>query len=453
MFKYKYALIVVLSGLLSACPTMGLEKIRHDRLSDDAKATREKIATQRSFYIEPDDTSFSKAIACLSEPILNWRMMEFTQQVLDQVAEMKVKIENLNKRLGTQLSKENSGLQQSVNAIKLQLKPAQEEKLFALELEKRILDNKIEKNILSPAEKSRYLSVQKEIKATSNNIENMNYILNIAENSRDAESSVNNARDSDVLKISVAPIYDKTEKVFPKDSTALSELVTHALSYNHAVSVVDTPFNSDSAHISRVSIDNKMLGNSIGSAIPADMFIDGAIVQYDEGDARPALSQAALNLRAVQINRNVNTITVGLTLRLVQTNNGVIHHNKYVHKKNDVHKKDLDDHDYTVEPEIGGKTHTPKPQSIYLQNTFFVKRIQGGITRIIGSKYWGINGSVDVEDPKMYAVREMVEKGIYELLDGALPTYSKNKESYEEVEKEIITGRKCRDLLPRLKMN
>lgn len=439
------ALVLLFTGLLSACNVTGLENIRNNKLKDKKVIDyRNKISQQRSASIQSSETSFSNAIRCLSKPIINWRMFNITYEkqngktvLIQNLNDLNAKTHNLFD-LSLSQNTSNKLINDKIEKLRTIVLPKYEQGKNKISLENELIKIKINSGKqLTSKEKEQYLHNQNKLNEY-NNILNSSYnILNSSRLLQTEIDYVNNVNLANLLKISVAPIYDKTDKIFPNDSTALSELVSHSLSYNHAISLVDTPFNTDKAHISRVNLKGEQLGGSIGNSLPADMYITGAIVQYDEGDVKPFIEQAGLNLRAFQLNRNVQAITVGLVLRLVQSHDGILHHNKYMHRNN------IDGYTYNIN--IDGDMHKPKPQSVFLQNTFFAERLNGGVTRIIGSKYWNTNINMAVEDPKMYAVREMVEKGVYELLDNAIPSYAFNNGQYASLH---TLKHNCHNLLP-----
>lgn len=230
---------------------------------------------------------------------------------------------------------------------------------------------------------------------------------------------------------SVAKIYDKTSKVYTPDSTALSELVAHALSYNPAIRYKDAPFHSywQDSHAKIMNNNNQL---SIGNLLNADRYISGALVQYDEGlpVSNSVLNSFRLSIDPVSFDKRVKVITVGLILRSVGTNNGEMLFEGY----------------NNITPTVGNNGRAMNigfkdfesinPSSVYIQNTFFVKQIGTSAFEIISKRNYGGSVSIETSDPKTYAIREMVERGVYELLLKSLP----EKEFDERLQKEIHTG-------------
>lgn len=207
------------------------------------------------------------------------------------------------------------------------------------------------------------------------------------------------------LRISVSPIYDKTGKVFPNGSTAISDMTINSLSYVKGLRIVETPLSGDISE-SRVNllsekyvflgkglkdnivgVANKISHLPFGVLYPSQLHIAGALVQYDEGTETlsPAIS---LDVDAFSASRSVETISVGLHLRLINSGDGEILTNNKLGKRG----------------------------SVLLSNKFYKIRLNSSLFRLISSKQYGAEYSVTVEDPKQYVIQEMVEKGVAELL-------------------------------------
>lgn len=135
----------------------------------------------------------------------------------------------------------------------------------------------------------------------------------------DNESSQAN----DTFKISVANIYDKTGKVFDRESTAISEMVAHALLYNYGIKLVDIPFGNNWSNSrynplnenSRSTDANKniaLLSSNTGFAgvvFPSDMYISGALVQYDQTPSTyPFGTRLSVNLDPLDTSAETQTL-------------------------------------------------------------------------------------------------------------------------------------------------
>lgn len=214
----------------------------------------------------------------------------------------------------------------------------------------------------------------------------------------------NNLDSEGVKRISVGPIYDKTAKVFPLGSTAISDMVINALSQVKNFNVVDTPLSGDISE-SRVNfmddyyyhfgkITKEQVGNLAGKMnhvpfgvlFPSDYYITGALVRYDEGTEikNPTIN---LNIDAFTAKREVRVITAGLHLRLISSKDG----------------------------EIATKHSKGARGSVLLSSKYYKITLDASLFRLIDSGY-GIRYSVDVADPQHYVIQEMVEKGVSDLL-------------------------------------
>ena len=206
------------------------------------------------------------------------------------------------------------------------------------------------------------------------------------------------------LRISVAPIYDKTAKVFPSGSTAISEMVLNALSYVKGLHIVDTPFGEiTESRVNLLSdryvflgkglkdnivpISNKIAPLPYGILFPSQVSISGALVQYDEG-TETITPEIGLDIDAFSGKRSVETISVGLHLRLINSNDGEILSNSALGKRG----------------------------SVLLSNKVYKIKTKGNYFRLISAKQYGLDVAVTVDDPKHYVIQEMVERGVAELL-------------------------------------
>ena len=212
---------------------------------------------------------------------------------------------------------------------------------------------------------------------------------------------INNA----ALRISVAPIYDKTGKVFPGGSTAISDMTINALSYVKGFRIVETPLSGDISesrvnllsqkyvYLSKgvkdniVGVANKISHIPFGVLYPSDLHITGALVQYDEG-TETLSPEIGIDIDAFSAKRSVDTISIGLQLRLINSSDG----------------------------EILSNSKQGKRGSVLLSNKFYKIKLDSSLFKLISSKQYGLDYSVTVEDPKQYVIQEMVEKGVAELL-------------------------------------
>ena len=454
MASFQLSIVVLaMAGILQGCTTTNIKnplgELRQHRMNHDAQKLRNEIAIKRSQTIQSNETHFAKAIQCLSDNWLQWQVAEaedYSRKELVDFARILIEDPDYKKYpkavivQGKPLLDDKDveiyqlDLQKLGDAIRVALKEKNDKRRKLNDKERALNDEKIllderkqvlndKKSSLEKSNKKLDTKKQKELEEIPERLSKNNNKLskNAKELSEITEriTALEKYRErvlriykytddykdgSKLRKISVAPIYDKTEKIFPSTSTALSEIVAHALSHNTAINVIDTPYNVEDSSISRVIVHQSQ-GQSIGKSIPANMFVSGALVQYDEGDAKPYLDYLDVSLNTVSLSKDIKSITVGLVLRLVQTADGAINHSKFLDRT-----------------EISDFYQNP-PNSIFLENTFFVQNVNGGVLRIIGSKHWGINGSIGVSDPKTYAVREMVDYAIYELLKKALPNH------------------------------
>lgn len=206
------------------------------------------------------------------------------------------------------------------------------------------------------------------------------------------------------LRISVAPIYDKTGKVFPNGSTAISEMVLNALSYVKGLHIVDTPFGDiTESRVNLLSdryvflakvlkdnivpISNKIAPLPYGILFPSQISVSGALVQYDEG-TETVSPEIGLDIDAFSAKRSVETISVGLHLRLINSNDGEVLTNSALGKRG----------------------------SVLLSNKVYKIKTSGNYFRLISAKQYGLDVAVTVDDPKHYVIQEMVERGVAELL-------------------------------------
>ncbi|MEN9374122.1 MAG: hypothetical protein RIR79_1674 [Pseudomonadota bacterium] len=207
------------------------------------------------------------------------------------------------------------------------------------------------------------------------------------------------------LRISVGPIYDKTTKVFPQGSTAISDMVINALSYFEKVNIVDVPLSGDitESRVNFLSPQYFYLGDSsknqinnfagklshapFGVLFPSHYYITGALVRYDEG-AEIKNPSIDLKFDALTTKKEVRVITAGLHLRLVSSTDG----------------------------EISSLFSKGARGSVLLSSKYYKITMNADLFKLVNDAQYGITYSVDVADPQHYVIQEMVEKGVADLL-------------------------------------
>lgn len=223
---------------------------------------------------------------------------------------------------------------------------------------------------------------------------------------------------SGYFRMAVAPFRDKTGKVMDANSTALSDMVMDAVSHFRHFDLVETPLFPDGLVESRNNFlhPNYVLPNGIvqnfsstmtslqhmptGVNFPSNYYIAGALTQYDEEGVLPN-TNIGVDIYQYQYSRDVQAITVTVNMRLIDSWTGT------VVRVND----------------------TNELATVSLTNTFYVLKNTHNFFRLIGSKDYGIDYTVKVADPKMAAVKEMVDKGVYQLLDKFLKPYKTSDQS------------------------
>lgn len=219
------------------------------------------------------------------------------------------------------------------------------------------------------------------------------------------------------FRISVAPMRDKTGKVFEGSSTVLSDMVMDSVMKFKHFDVVETPLAPDNLAESRnnfikptynlpagliqgfAATMTSLQHMPIGVMFPSNYYISGAITQYDETNVIPNKDINA-DLDAYQFSRGMQAMTVSVNLRLIDSDTGTV-----------VRVAGMDD--------LAG---------VNLTNTFYSVKNGHNFFRLIGTKDYGIDYSVQVGDPKMAAVKEIIDKGVYELLDKFLKPYQVYKD-------------------------
>ncbi|MDO4643694.1 MAG: CsgG/HfaB family protein [Cardiobacteriaceae bacterium] len=231
------------------------------------------------------------------------------------------------------------------------------------------------------------------------------------------------------FRMAVAPIRDKTGKIFDLNSTVLSDMVIDSMARFKHFDILETPLAPDSLIESRnnfldprykmppgivqnfASTMTSLQHLPIGTVFPSNYYISGAIIQYDENQSLPTKRNIGVDISQYQGKREVDTITVGITLRLVDSWTG----------------------------SVARVSDTADLASISLTNTFYTIKTSHNFFRLIGTKDYGIDYSVEVGDPKTAAVKEIIDKAVYKLLEKFLKPYQVYKYNCEEPEYVRIT--------------
>ena len=206
--------------------------------------------------------------------------------------------------------------------------------------------------------------------------------------------------------ITVSRILDKTGKVFPdvgqEASTALSDMVMNALAKARVFEVTETPLEASTNHGTRVDITNMpliqnnpvLIGQAsvlpVGVLFPSDAFISGALIQYDESsDISRDNNFLSLGIDLLSYNKQVTVIKIGLHLRMLNSRSGKV------------------------------TTINGKPMSLIATNRLLSMRKGLNLYKIISSENREIDYVVETSDPTHYAVYEMVEKTVFDLVAGS----------------------------------
>jgi hypothetical protein len=205
-------------------------------------------------------------------------------------------------------------------------------------------------------------------------------------------------KDIEKMRIGVENIYDKTGKVFPEQD-AISDMVLGAFTKLNLLPMVN--LNKPSVY-GNYSIPENLLSNKyknykqysdnpqllsqlpIGVLKPTDYYVAGALLQYDKQKA----NETNIDAKYLSFGRNFEVIDVALDLRLVDSSLGII-----------------------PMPEGGGKS-----SYISLQNRVITITANGEYMKLIDNSPYGIKISHNIGDPTQYAVREIVELAVLELV-------------------------------------
>ena len=220
------------------------------------------------------------------------------------------------------------------------------------------------------------------------------------------------------FRMAVAPIRDKTGKVFDINSTVLSDMVMDSLAHFKYFDVVETPLYPDGLTDSRNNfldpryvMPNGIIQNfaatmttlqhlPVGTIFPSNYYISGAVTQYDETNVLPTNKEIGIDIYQYQFSHNTQAITATVNLRLIDSWTGAV---VRMPESNDL-------------------------ASVSMTNTLYTVKTGNNFFRLIGTKDYGIDYSVEVGDPKTAAVKEMVDKGVYELLEKFLRPYKMSQQ-------------------------
>ena len=133
----------------------------------------------------------------------------------------------------------------------------------------------------------------------------------------------------------------------------------------------------------------------VGTIFPSNYYISGAVTQYDETNVLPTNKDIGIDIYQYQFSHNTQAITTTVNLRLIDSWTGAV---VRMPESNDL-------------------------ASVSMTNTFYTIKTGNNFFRLIGTKDYGIDYSVEVGDPKTAAVKEMVDKGVYQLLEKFLRPY------------------------------
>ncbi len=410
-------LILISTQLVISCSTLNVDETRKGYYSDNNQLKIKVNDLHRSSKIqnsEESQTSYSKPISCLSTYLAEQQFsnakIQFkpTQQDLTDLENAKTELEQMKNKLDFLIFNFSKNVFKSDEKLKKHKLNNSDIKFLA---SASVENKKFEKEIEELREK--IAEQEQKIKNSENEINS--YESNALKALNKYQQGQN------WLSYSVSPIYDKTGKVFSENSTAISDMVAHALIYNNAIQYKDTPFNADWS-FSRANIESAGTTKSIGSAIKADRYISGALVQYDEGSPFANLSSIEninFSIDPVDISKGSKIITVGLTLRAMNSNGEVVFEGT-----NEISKNHLNDNEVKLN---FNKFVGYSPASVYVQNTFFAKDIGMNLFEIKGDRNYGFDFSVNTSDPKTYAVRELIDRAVFELLLKSLSNSTSEK--------------------------
>lgn len=440
--KLKLVVGVVSSLMLSSCASVGdLSKLRAVYSDKKMQQKIQQSNQQRVQLMDQQDTRtiYSKRIECLSPFLAEYNSRGVDHSYINSYAfnlkEQKDKESILQQGI-RQLEEQKNELRR----MRIQFAKLQEKTKNIMNVKNNTNTTLTEKELTKLATDLVNLKeLEERIVILNNQIQQHEATLNGFKENRASFTGSKTMKDIEnfrqgntLVSYAVNPIYDKTGKVYSPDSTALSELVAHALSYNSAVKYKDTPFNFDWSW-SRAKYTNPGGQLSLGNLVNADRYITGALVQYDEGlpvTDKALMENIRISIDPVSFDKRVKVITVGIVLRTINSNTGEMLLKGYNHIE-PLYNENRDAANIKFK-----NFESISPSSVYIQNTFFVKQIGSSMFEIISKRNYGGSISIETSDPKTYAIREMVERGVYELLLRSLP----EKEFNESIGQELNVG-------------
>ncbi len=205
-------------------------------------------------------------------------------------------------------------------------------------------------------------------------------------------------KDIEKLRLGVDNIYDKTGKVF-QEQDAISDMVLGAFTklnlfpmVNINKVAVNGNFNIQEDLLSKRYKYSDTYANDptlisqlpIGVLKPTNHYVAGALLQYDSRK----VNETNIDAKYLSFGRNFEVIDVALDLRLVDSQLGVI-----------------------AIPDNG------KSSYVSLQNRVITTMsVNGEYMKLINESPYGIKISHNIGDPTQYAVREIVELAVLELV-------------------------------------
>ncbi|HFU74834.1 MAG TPA: hypothetical protein ENK66_01170 [Arcobacter sp.] len=214
-----------------------------------------------------------------------------------------------------------------------------------------------------------------------------------------AEDMGLSAEKIDRLRIGVDNIYDKTGKVFG-DKDGISDMVLASFAKLNLFPMVNLNRPSTYGNINipenlfsgkyknhKTYVKNPGLISQlpVGVLKPTDYYIAGALLQYD----KKTQNKTTLDIKYASFGRDFDVIDVALDLRVVNSRLGII----------------------PMPDSSGGKS-----SYVSLQNRVISFSLNGEYFKLIHDDAYGINISHEIGDPTQYAVREIVELAVLELV-------------------------------------
>lgn len=196
------------------------------------------------------------------------------------------------------------------------------------------------------------------------------------------------------ISFAVNDIFDKTGKVYPATSTALSDMVLHAVAKMNLVNVYDYESSTIRSRVNYVAStypNHKSWKKKplvlreipVGVLKPSAYTISGALTQFDERENK----RFNIDIDVIGYNNKFKTTDVAIDLRLVNSSRGLI-----------------------VLP-----TDTSKSISVSLTNRLITASHDGDYFKLINGDDYGLSYFHEINDPKYYALREIVELGVLRL--------------------------------------